>query len=194
LPSPAEVAGTLQAFASGDKSALDRLIPLVYDDLRDLARRRRSIWRNEDTPGETSLVHQLYVKLAENGSSGWQDRRHFLCFASAALRNLLNDHARHRNRNKRSGKEQELPDDLAAPQERPDDVLALDEALTRLEVLDQRLARIVECRFYGGLTVEETGEALGISSPTVKRGWHTAQAWLYKELRPGPVSRSEGAT
>lgn len=186
-----EVATTLQAFVAGDKSALDRLIPLVYDDLLELARRRRATWRHEDAPGGTSLVHQLYVKLAESGCSGWENRRHFLCFASAALRNLLNDHARRRTRHKRAGAEEPLPDNLAAAITKPDQMLALEEVLTRLEALDARLARIVECRFYGGLTVEETGEALGISAPTVKRGWHTAQAWLYKELYPGPARRGE---
>lgn len=171
-----EISSLLQSFSEGDRTALDRLVPLVYDDLRRLARRQ-----DPNAESATSLVHQLYVKLSTNGNSGWENRQHFYNFAAAALRHLVCDRLRRRARESRLDAAGRAS--LASPvRTSGEDVLTLDAALNRLADLDQRLACIVECRFYGGLTVDETAVALGVSPATVKRGWHTAQAWLYKEL------------
>jgi RNA polymerase sigma factor (TIGR02999 family) len=178
VPGKDEISSLLQAFSQGERAALDSLIPLVYDDLRRLAQRQLGGGQNSSA---TSLVHQLYVKLSSNGHSGWENRRHFYNFAAAALRNLVYDAARRRARLA------PLDTSPAEPARHADvEILALEAAMTRLAERDVRLARIVECRFFAGLTVEETAHAIGVSTPTVKRGWQTAQAWLYKELHPSP--------
>lgn len=183
-----DVTGLLAAYGRGESQALEQLLPLVYDELRRLARLRRWRWQDPQTPGTTSLVHEAYLNLVDQTRRHWQDRRHFLYFASLTMRNILIDNARRYGRQKRSGDHQAIDSHGPAlvSQARSEELLALDEALLRLERADERLARIVECRFFGGLTVEECAEALSLSPATVKRGWTTARAWLYKELKQSP--------
>lgn len=159
-------------------------MPLVYDELRRIARLRRANMSTWQGPGTTSLVHELYVHLAEQRGLEIRDRMQFLYLASVAIRNLVVDHARYASRQKRGGAGGTEPlEDPAGPDGHADRVLAIDESLDRLAAEDARLCQIVECRFFGGLTVEETAEALDISASSVKRGWDTARAWLYTQLR-----------
>lgn len=170
----------------GDRHAANEFIPLVYDELRRIARLRRANLSTWQSPGTTSLVHELYVNLAGQRGLEIRDRMQFLYLASVAIRNLVVDHARHASRQKRGGNGVAAPlDDPAGPDSNTEQVLAIDESLNRLALEDARLCQIVECRFFGGLTVEETAEALGISASSVKRGWDTARAWLYTQLRSG---------
>jgi RNA polymerase sigma factor (TIGR02999 family) len=179
------VTSLLAAFARGHREAADELIPLVYDELRRIARQRRFRWGAGLSPGTTSLVHEAYANLVDRQRSAWSDRQHFFRFASVAMRNVLIDNARRVQRRKRAGggAAASLDDIVLVSENRTEDLIAVDEALSRLEAADQRLSRIVECRFYGGLTIDETAEALDLSPATVKRGWDTARAWLFKELR-----------
>jgi RNA polymerase sigma-70 factor, ECF subfamily len=170
-----------------DPDALRRLLPFVYEELRGLARYHR--WRLHDrhSPGTTSLVHEAYLKLEGGSRVAIRSRGEFFALASRVVRSVLIDNARRHQRRKREGDARPVPvnEALLPSEERSDELVALDEALTRLHGCDPRLARIVECRFFGGLTVEETAEALGLSPATVKRGWDAARARLYAELRPG---------
>ena len=174
----------LQAHAQGDETALDRLFPKVYDELRQMARGRMRHERPDHTLGATELVHEAFFRLVRLDRIDWRSRAHFLAIASQAMRNVLLDHAEHRGAQKRGGGDRpvtlervDVPDD--APVE---DVLALCEALQRLEALEPRQARVVECRFFGGLNLDETAEALGVSAATVSRDWTIARAWLHAEL------------
>ncbi len=174
---------------------LERLVPLVYGELKLLARSNRYRWQgHEASPGTTSLVHEAYAKLAPLSEVGYESRRQFFCIASRAMRSILIDNARRYLRQKRGGGERPLPLDEArmVSAARSEELLALDSALRELEAHQPDLARIVECRVFGGLTVEEAAEALDVSPATVKRRWSLAKAWLYRELggdRP-PASRS----
>lgn len=185
-----DVTTLLAAFGRGEAKALEQLLPLVYDELRRLAHLRRYRWQDQQSPGTTSLVHEAYLNLVDHTRCQWQDRRHFLYFASVTMRNILIDNAKRYQRLKRSGDHQ--PMDLHEPalvsQARSEELLALDEALLRLRQANEQLARLVECRFFGGLTIEETAEVLSLSPASVKRGWITARAWLYKELKQAPAS------
>lgn len=169
---------------AGDRDALDRAFPLVYEELRRLAHREL---RREDqghTLGTTALVHEAYLRLVDQTRAGWRDRAHFLAIAATAMRRILVDHARGHRSQKRGGALQRVPleqVDLAA-EERAELLLALDAALTRLGEVDERQARVVECRFFAGLTEEETAEALGIGLRTAKRDWAKAKSWLYAEI------------
>jgi len=174
----------LQAHGRGDESALDRLFPKVYDELRQMARGRMRHERADHTLGATELVHEAFFRLVRLDRIDWQSRAHFLAIASQAMRNVLLDHAEHRGAQKRGGgarpvtlERVEIPHDLPG-----DDVLALCEALQRLEQLEPRQARVVECRFFGGLNLDETAQALGVSAATVSRDWTIARAWLHAEL------------
>jgi RNA polymerase sigma-70 factor (ECF subfamily) len=183
-----DVTALLTAFARGEARAADRLIPLVYDELRQIARRRRWRWGNRQMPGTTSLVHEAFVNLVDRSHGDWQSLAHFYYFASVAMRNVLIDSAKSSCRQKRGGGGVIAEtDSLAITEQRSEDLLAVDLALSRLAQADPRLSQIVECRFFGGLTIEETAGALGISPATVKRGWDTARAWLFKELKPGAL-------
>jgi len=176
----------LSSFAKGDVRAAEQVIPLVYDELHRIAHRRRWQWGGSESPGTTSLVHEVYVNLVERSHADWRDRSHFFYFASVAMRNILIDSAKRVSRAKRGGGEPQIPpgEHTFVSEQRSDELLALDQVLDRLRSSDERLSRIVECRFFGGLSVEETADALAISPATVKRGWDTARAWLYKELKP----------
>jgi RNA polymerase sigma factor (TIGR02999 family) len=182
----------LQAHARGDETALDRLFPKVYDELRQMARGRMRHERPDHTLGATELVHEAFFRLVRIDRIDWRSRAHFLAIASQAMRNVLLDHAEHRGAQKRGAgarpvtiERLEIPNDMPA-----DDVIALCEALQRLEKLEPRQARVVECRFFGGLNLDETAEALGISPATVSRDWTIARAWLHAELAASATSES----
>jgi RNA polymerase sigma factor (TIGR02999 family) len=162
-------------------------MPLVYDELRAIARRRLKAERVGHTLTTTALVHEAYLKLVQLDRMQWQSRAHFLAIAAQAMRNILVNYALRRKRLKRGGGARRVPLDEAAqlPAAEADRILAFDAALERLAAFDQRHARIVECRFFGGMTIEETAVALDISAATVKRDWTLLRAWLGRELAPG---------
>jgi RNA polymerase sigma factor (TIGR02999 family) len=172
----------LAAWRAGDRDAAGRLMPLVYDELRRIARRR--VAGPDQTLQTTGLVHEAYLKLAEHSRLAVQDRHHFFALAARAMRQLVVDHARRRAAAKRGGDVRMVAlDDLPVPvDDRADEMLALDEALDRLSTLDATLSRIVELRFFAGLSVEETADALDCSTRTVKREWRKARAFLHHEL------------
>jgi RNA polymerase sigma-70 factor, ECF subfamily len=174
----------LVELSNGDASARDRLFPLVYDALRDLARRELRRERPDHTLSATALVHEAYLKLVQLERIDWKGRAHFFGVCAPVMRQVLISHARSRNAAKRGAGAAKLPlsDAMAVAEERPAELLALDEALARLEALSPRQARVVEARFFAGLSVEETAAALGISPATVKREWTAARAWLNREL------------
>lgn len=180
-----QVSTLLAEMRAGDPGAMDRLMPLVYDELYRMARQKRWQQPGGNDLGTTSLVHEAYLKMTRGATVDWQSRAHFFYMASMAMRNVLTDNARRRSRRKRGSGVPDLPLGASSlvSHERTEELLALDEALTQLESRKASLARIVECRFYGGLTVEETSAALGISEATVKRGWATARAMLYRQLK-----------
>ena len=174
----------LQAHARGDAGALDRLFPKVYDELRQMARGRLRNERADHTLSATELVHEAFYRLVRLDHLDWKSRAHFLAIASQAMRNVLLDHADNRGAQKRGGGARPVTlDRVDVPNELPgDDILGLCEALERLERIEPRQARVVECRFFGGLNLDETAEALGVSAATVSRDWTIARAWLHAEL------------
>jgi RNA polymerase sigma factor (TIGR02999 family) len=188
---PAEnVTQLLAAWSQGDPEARDRLIPLVYDELRQVADRYLRRERPDHTLQPTALVHEAYLRLVEQTKVPCQNRAHFFGIAAHVMRQILVNHALSHRTAKRGGGAPTIPLDDAAgfSQEQDLDLLALDEALARLARLDPQQSRIVELRFFGGLTIEETADALGISAATVKREWTAAKAWLHVEmasLKPG---------
>jgi RNA polymerase sigma factor (TIGR02999 family) len=179
-----EVTRLLVAARDGDRNALDALYPIVYQDLRGVAHRALSGGRPGDTLNTTALVHEAYIKLHSSAAFLPQDRRHFFAIAARAMRQIVVDHARGRAAEKRGGSLQRV--DLDAATIAGDDsgraLLALEDALQKLGDLDERLARVVELRFFGGLTVEETAEVLDVDPRTVKRDWRKARAILYLTL------------
>jgi RNA polymerase sigma factor (TIGR02999 family) len=168
----------------GDPAAMDRLFPLVYDQLRRMAHRAMGSEHPDHTLGTTGLVHEAYLKLVDQTRVDWRDRAHFFAVAALAMRRILVDYARRHRREKRGGGRDpvSLDEGAVSLEERADNLVALDEALTRLGELSPRLSRVVECRFFGGLTEEEIAEALGVTTRTVKRDWAKARGWLYQEL------------
>lgn len=180
-----EVTVLLSELAKGNPEAESKLIPLVYNELRRMADRYMRREREDHTLQTTALVHEAYIKLVDQHSVAWQSRAHFFGIASQVMRRVLIDHARGHVREKRGGGEQNLPLDeaLVFTPGRSDAFLALDEVLDRLAALDGRQAKIVELRFFGGLTVEEVAEVLAISPKTVKRDWRVAKAWLHGALK-----------
>jgi len=185
-PSPQDVTQLLRDWRQGNRAAFDQLIPLVYDELRRLAKRHLQRQSPGHTLQTTSLVHEAYLRLIDQQNIEWQNRAHFFAVAARAMRFLLVDHARARQYAKRGGGVRQVTLDEVAvvSPERNDDLLALDEALSRLAALDPRKSQIVELRYFGGLSAEEAAEALGVSEITVKREWLKARAWLYRELQP----------
>jgi len=182
----------LKLLREGDDDAFDRLFPLVYRRLHTIAHIQRVRSNDQNSLNTTALVHELYIKLSGRQRLEWQDRAHFLAVAATAMRHILIDHARSRIARKRGGGSKAIRlDDIhdlleATPgltDERLDALVALDDSLTRLAAENPRQHRIVECRFFGGMTVRDTAEALGISAATVKRGWSMALAWLYRDLK-----------
>lgn len=184
-PSSTEVTELLQLWSDGRRDALDRLLPLVHRELRRLAASYLRRERPDHTLQPTALVNEAFLKLVDQRAVRWQSRAHFFGIAAQAMRRILVDWARARSSAKRGAGEVVLPLDeaLAGTEMRSVDLLALDEALTRLAALDSQQSRVVELRFFGGLTLDETAEALRISPATVSREWTVAKAWLYAELR-----------
>jgi RNA polymerase sigma factor (TIGR02999 family) len=183
-PSAGDVSVLLRAWGDGDRAALDRLVPLVYEELRDVAHRRL---RGEDTMRSvdtTALVHEAYLRLVDVRTARFRDRAHFLAMASRVMRRILVDHVRARRAAKRGAgaAHVELTDDLQLSDEQAAAIHELDMALQRLEAIDERQGRILEQRYFGGLSLEETAEAVGVSLATVKRELRFARAWLANEL------------
>jgi RNA polymerase sigma factor (TIGR02999 family) len=178
----------LLSFSNGNREALDELVPLVYDELKAIARRRLRQERAGHTLDTVGLVNEAYLKLFQLERIQWTSRAHFLAIAAQAMRHILVNHALRRKRAKRGGGVPNLPLDEAAdlPTEEADRILALDEALERLAVVNPRHAKVVECRFFVGMTIEETATALGISPATAKRDWSLLRLWLGRELADGP--------
>lgn len=183
-PSPHEVTQLLSDWSHGNQEALDKLMPLVYDELRRLAHHYMSREHAGHTLQTTALVNEAYLRLIRRQDMHWQNRAHFFAISAQLMRHILVDHARAHTRGKRGGGAPVLTLDEAAvaSRERAAEVMALDDALNRLGALDLQQSRIVELRFFGGLTIEETAEVLGLSPATIKREWRTAKAWLYHEL------------
>ena len=183
-PTPGAITRLIADARGGDTRALEKLVPLVYSELRRLAAR----YMRRERPGQslqaTALVHEAYLRLLKDADLSFQNRAHFVGIAARSMRQILVEHARARNADKRGGERRRITLDEAAAVGKPLDVdlLALDEALERLAQRDAQQSRIVELRFFGGLTNEETAEALGISPATVKRAWAVARAWLFREL------------
>jgi RNA polymerase sigma factor (TIGR02999 family) len=182
----ASVSELLAAWAARDPSALDRLVPIVYDELRRLAHRYMRGERPGHTLQTTALVNEVYLRLAGIRGLQWRDRAHFFAMAGTLMRRVLVDYARRQGRTKRGGGIAVTSLDGHAVTSAPSvDIVALDEALQRLAAVDPQQSRIVELRFFGGLTIEETAAALEISPATAKRDWTTARAWLHHELTTG---------
>ena len=183
-PASREVTMLLQAWGGGDKTALDRLTPLVYRELRRIAGRMMAAERPNHTLQATALVNEAYVRLVDARQASWQDRAHFFALCARAMREILIDHARARRSEKRGGAEVavQLDEALAAAPSPEANLLELDDALKRLAEIDPRKSQVVELRFFGGLSLEETAEALKVSTKTVQRDWDMARGWLYREL------------
>lgn len=182
-PNPHEITQLLEQVREGDTTALDRLLPLVYDELHALAHRQRASREASETLNTTALVHEAYEKLARQGG-GWDDRGHFFRVAAMAMRHIMVDYARKQHAAKRGGKNHPVTiekSDLVA-EERTAEVLALDEALTRLSTLDERQGEVVQLRYFIGLTIPETADVLGLSPATIKREWTAARAWLHRAM------------
>ena len=182
----------LEELGTGEPAAVEQLFDILYDELKELAGRQRARWRGNHTLNTTALVHEAYIKLVGQSRIEVEGRAHFRALAARAMRHILCDYARDAAAQKRGGNLERLPFDdlLAIPDQggfseaQSHTLLMLDDALRRLEEIDARQGNVVECRFFGGLTVEETATALAISPRTVKRDWAMAQAWLHREMRP----------
>jgi|SRR5215831_5159114 len=185
--SPHEITQLLADWRNGDQQALDRLMPLVYDELRRIASGYMKRERHGHTLQTTALVNEAYLRMVGQQEVDWQDRAHFFAAAAQVMRHLLVDRARSRRRLRRgSDPEQVSLDEIAVVSEQKgEDLLALDEVLTRLAAIDERKVKIVELRHFGGLSAQETAAVLGVSEVTVKREWLKAKAWLYRELSQG---------
>ncbi len=187
-----DVTELLADWSHGDREALDQLMPLVYAELRRVA----SHYLRRERPGHTlqttALVHDAYLRLVDQKDVHWENRAHFFSIAAEAMRRILVEHARSHHAAKRGGGECKLSLDEAVdwPEERAVDLVALDDALTSLTAIDLQKSRIVELRFFGGLTMEEVAQVLGVSLATVERGWHIAKLWLRREIT-GAVIRDE---
>ena len=174
----------LQSYASGDEAVLDQLMPMVYQDLRLLAQRSLRQERNEHTLQATALAHEAYLRLIDQRNVDWRDRQHFLAIAAQQIRRILVDHARAKNSNKRGGGSDRITLSDLPEQEHGSriELMALDDAMQRLAQISETQCRIVELRYFGGLTLEDIAEVLGIGKRSVSREWNCAKAWLYHEL------------
>jgi RNA polymerase sigma factor (TIGR02999 family) len=183
--SPAHITQLLHDWQGGSRDAFERLVPLVHGELRTIASRHMNREWRHDRLQVTAIVNETYVRLFDQREVDWQNRGHFFAIAAQLMRRVLIDHARHQMRHKRGGATVPVELDATIPAEQPVDavdVLDLDRALTRLEALDPGQARIVELRFFGGLTIKETAAALSLSPATIKREWAVAKGWLFREL------------
>jgi RNA polymerase sigma factor (TIGR02999 family) len=183
-----DLTGMLIEWRQGDRAALDRLTPIVYDEIRRIAHRYVQREREGHTLQTTALINEAYLRLAGSETVDWQSRSHFFAVTAQVMRHILIDHARRRRYVKHGGEAQHIPFDLALTeavqmsQPRAAELIALDEALAELAKLDPRKSRVVELRYFGGLSLEETAEVLEISAMTVRRDWRAAKAWLYKRV------------
>jgi RNA polymerase sigma factor (TIGR02999 family) len=178
------VTDLLLSWRNGDESALADLIPIVHDELYRLARNQMRAERDGHTLQTTALVNEAYLRLIDLSRVRWQDRAHFFAMSARLMRQILVDHARSRQAHKRGGRARHVPFDeaLVVSAEYGTDLVRLHDALDALAIVDERKSRVVELRFFGGLSVEETAEALGVSGPTVLRDWRLAKTWLLREL------------
>ncbi len=185
MPAPSEITRLLIAWSDGDRAALDRLLPLIERELHRIARH----YMRRESPGHTlqttALVNEAYFRLVDQKSVRWQNRAHFFAIAAKIMRRILLNYARDRQRDKRGGQavQVSLSEVAVAAEEKSAELIALDEALVRLAATDERKCRVVELRYFGGLSVEETAEVLGVSAVTVARDWKMAKAWLAREIR-----------
>jgi RNA polymerase sigma-70 factor (ECF subfamily) len=179
-----DITGMLAGWREGDRAALDRLLPLIRTELHRLARRHLGRERKNHTMQPSSLVQEVFLRLLPGGDAGWRNRAHFFAVASQVMRHVLVDYARERRRVKRGGAAVHIPIDAAVvlSPEQVEQIVAVDLALQRLAKADERKSRVFEMRFFGGLSVEETAEALGVAPNTVIRDWNFARAWLRREL------------
>jgi RNA polymerase sigma factor (TIGR02999 family) len=184
-----QVTVLLVRWREGDQRALEELMPIVYDELRRLANHYLRQERKDHTLQSTALVNEAYLRLAGQSPPQWQNRAHFFGIAARVMRQILVEYARGRSAAKRGGGATKITLDntIALPQQINVDVVALDKALSELSQLDEQQGRIVELRFFGGLTIEDTSEVLGVSPATVKRDWVTARAWLYRAMAGGEL-------
>lgn len=184
MPSEEDTTGLLLALRDGDRRALDRLMPRVYDELHRIAHRELARVGGRGTLRTTGLIHEVYLKLVDGTRVEVEDRAHFLALAATAMRHIVIDYARKRRTQKRGGGWRRISLDNGVPssEERFDELIELDEALKRLEHFDERLCKVVECRFFGGMTVEETATTLQVAPRTVDRAWRKAKAWLHREI------------
>lgn len=191
---PGTVTLLLEQFRAGDRAAFDDLVPLVYEELRALAHLQRRHWQGDHTLDTTALAHEAYIKLAAQAEPEWQSHAHFQAVAARAMRQILIDYAKSKRRLKRGGGQVRVSfDELKMPgssgpagdpwSDDAETLSALNASLQRLEELDERQSRVVECRFFGGMTIPDTATALGISPATVKRDWSMARAWLYRDMK-----------
>jgi RNA polymerase sigma-70 factor (ECF subfamily) len=196
LTQESDVTGMVRALQTGEREAADRLLTVLYDELRRLARTHLRRERPEHTLNATSLVHEAYLRLVQHRHQNWQSRAHFFGAASMAMRRVLVDHARGRLALKRHAAVRvglTGCDPVDGSASVLDEVIAIDTALDHLAAIDPRLARIVDCRYFAGLTIEETAEAIGVSHTTVSDGWRFARAWLERALRTGFPAASKAA-
>jgi RNA polymerase sigma factor (TIGR02999 family) len=188
--SPENVTRLLERYRSGDRAALEELVPIVYKELRSIAAGALRRERDGHTLQPTALVHEAYLRMVGQREVRWQNRAHFLGCAAQLMRHVLVDHARARRAGKRGGAGEKvtLGEAQAITGERPVDLVALDDALEALAKMDERQCRVVELRYFGGLSIEETAEVLGVSPATVSHDWAIARAWLRSELEGGARS------
>lgn len=191
MPPQSDATELLLAWGNGDESAFDKLVPLVYQEMRVLAQRYMRRERTDHTLQATALVNEAYVRLVDVNRIQWQNRSHFLAVAAQTMRRILVDFARQRHRQKRGGDVMRVTIDDAhdIAQEKGADVVALSDALSALATFDPRMSQVVELRFFGGLSVQETADVLRVSSETVMRDWKTAKAWLLRELSDSKSGR-----
>jgi len=183
MPGPSDVSRLLRAWSLGERAAFDELMPLVYEELRRIARRQWRRQRAGQTLDATALIHEAYLRLADQSEVRWQNRAHFFGVAAKAMRHIVVDHARTRRAEKRGGAARRVPlDAVSVAVERPVDVVALDDALQDLAALDQRKSQVVELKYFGGLAVREIAQVLQVSEETVARDWRLARTWLLREL------------
>ena len=194
IPPSIEITHLLKAWGQGDEGALQRLIPLVQQELHRLAHRYMSREKPDHTLQTTALVNEVYLRLVDIAQVSWQDRAHFFAISARMMRRILTDFARSRHYQKRGGAALHVSFDeaLAVSQEKDSEIIAVDEALSALAAVDARKSQVVELRFFGGLSVEETAEVLKVSPETVKRDWRFAKAWLHRALS-GEKSDEAGA-
>jgi RNA polymerase sigma factor (TIGR02999 family) len=189
-PRQSTVTRLLAEVREGDRSAFDELVPFVYQELRELAHAQRQAWHGDETLDTTALTHEAYLRLAAQARPEWESHAHFKSVAARAMRQILIDYAKSKRREKRGGDWVRIPlEELRIARSgsqlsshHAEVLIALDESLSRLTERNERQSRIVECRFFGGMTIPDTATALGVSPATVKRGWAMAKAWLYRDM------------